>query len=64
LPPATRFKTHRGDVIVLYGDTPLICPETLAKMREALTTGGDMAVLGFMAQDPAGYGRLIMDGNG
>jgi bifunctional UDP-N-acetylglucosamine pyrophosphorylase / glucosamine-1-phosphate N-acetyltransferase len=57
------FKTNRGDVIVLYGDTPLIRPETLAKMREALTTGGDMAVLGFMAQDPAGYGRLIREGN-
>jgi len=50
-----------GDVIVLYGDTPFIRPETLEAMRRA-RTNADVVVLGFHAEDPARYGRLIMDG--
>lgn len=53
-----------GDVVILYGDTPLIRPQTLTRMREALTGGVDIAVLGFIAEDPAGYGRLITDTSG
>ncbi len=51
-----------GDVIVLYGDTPFIRPETLEAMRRA-RTNADVVVLGFHAEDPARYGRLIMDGD-
>ncbi|TNF22028.1 MAG: bifunctional UDP-N-acetylglucosamine diphosphorylase/glucosamine-1-phosphate N-acetyltransferase GlmU [Rhodobacteraceae bacterium] len=51
----------RGDVIVLYGDTPFIRPETLQAMAEARKTH-DVVVLGFQAADPAKYGRLVMDG--
>jgi len=50
-----------GDVIVLYGDTPFIRPETLEAMAEARKTH-DVVVLGFQAADPAKYGRLVMDG--
>ena len=50
-----------GDVIVLYGDTPFIRPETLAAMLAARRDHG-VVVLGFEAADPARYGRLIMDG--
>ena len=46
----------RGRVLVLYGDTPFIAPETLA----ALTShDADVAVLGFEAADPGRYGRLV-----
>ncbi len=50
---------HRGDVIVLYADTPLIEPATIASLRAALDAGAGAAVLGFEAKDPTGYGRLI-----
>lgn len=50
-----------GDVIVLYGDTPFIRPETLEAMVEARRTA-DVVVLGFEAKDPGRYGRLVMQG--
>jgi bifunctional UDP-N-acetylglucosamine pyrophosphorylase / glucosamine-1-phosphate N-acetyltransferase len=46
-----------GRVIVLYGDTPLIRPETLEAMLAATS---DVVVLGFEAADPARYGRLVV----
>ena len=49
-----------GEAIVLYGDTPLIRPETLAAMVEARTTKS-VVVLGFHASDPGRYGRLVVE---
>ena len=51
-----------GDVIVLYGDTPLIRAETLEAMQAARASH-DIVVLGFHAADPGRYGRLVMDGD-
>lgn len=48
-----------GDVFVLFGDTPLIRPETLEAMVEARGKGAAVVVLGFEAAAPGGYGRLI-----
>ncbi len=48
-----------GDVLVLYADTPLIRPETIVRLRAALDAGAGIAVLGFHAADPSGYGRLL-----
>ncbi|HHW34078.1 MAG TPA: bifunctional UDP-N-acetylglucosamine diphosphorylase/glucosamine-1-phosphate N-acetyltransferase GlmU [Paracoccus solventivorans] len=49
-----------GRVVVLYGDTPFIAPETL----EALAAHpADVVVLGFRAADPGRYGRLVADGD-
>ena len=56
------LKGFDGDVVVLYGDTPFIRPETLAAMAEARKTH-DVVVLGFEAKDPGRYGRLVMDGD-
>lgn len=50
-----------GDIIVLYGDTPFIRPETLEQMQVA-RQAHDVVVLGFEAADPGRYGRLVMDG--
>lgn len=50
-----------GDVVVLYGDTPFVSPDTLARMIAARAEH-DLVVLGFEAADPARYGRLVMDG--
>jgi bifunctional UDP-N-acetylglucosamine pyrophosphorylase/glucosamine-1-phosphate N-acetyltransferase len=51
------------DVLVIFGDTPLIRPQTLAKLRDALAGGAAVAVLGFRPADPTGYGRLVMQGD-
>jgi bifunctional UDP-N-acetylglucosamine pyrophosphorylase/glucosamine-1-phosphate N-acetyltransferase len=50
-----------GDVVVLYADTPLISPETLAAMQSARANGASVVVLGFDAAIPGGYGRLIIE---
>jgi bifunctional UDP-N-acetylglucosamine pyrophosphorylase / glucosamine-1-phosphate N-acetyltransferase len=50
------------DVLVVFADTPLVRPQTLARLREPLANRKAVAVLGFWPKDPAGYGRLIMDG--
>ncbi len=49
-------------VLVLFGDTPLITAATLAPLADAVTDGTAVAVLGFQAADPSGYGRLLTDG--
>ena len=49
-------------VLVMYGDTPLVTGGTLKKMRAGLARGVDLVVLGFRPADPARYGRLIVDG--
>jgi len=51
-----------GDVLVLYGDTPFVTPETLAAMRAARGAHA-LVVLGFEAADPGRYGRLVMAGD-
>ena len=61
---AARDHIRRGydDILVVYGDTPLIEPSTLKAMRAELASGADIVALGFEAADPAGYGRLIERG--
>ena len=53
-----------GDVFVLFCDTPMLRPETLVEMRAALDAGANVAVLGFEAADPTGYGRLLTSESG
>jgi bifunctional UDP-N-acetylglucosamine pyrophosphorylase/glucosamine-1-phosphate N-acetyltransferase len=54
-----------GTVLVLYGDTPLIAPETLSAMVAAREEGGHaVVVLGFRPEDPGPYGRLVTDDDG
>lgn len=53
-----------GDVLVLFCDTPLLRPETLVRLRGALDAGAGLAVLGFEAADPTGYGRIVRDAHG
>ena len=53
-----------GNVLILFGDQPLFLPETLNKMIDKCNSGVDVAVLGFIPEDPRRYGRLIMGENG
>lgn len=59
---ARKAFAHGEDVIVVFGDTPLVRPETLRALRDALKHAS-IAVLGFRAADPTGYGRLVMEGD-
>jgi bifunctional UDP-N-acetylglucosamine pyrophosphorylase/glucosamine-1-phosphate N-acetyltransferase len=54
---------HFDDILIVYGDTPLVRPETLARLRAPLAAGAAVAVLGFRPADPAGYGRLVVVGD-
>ncbi|MCW5771210.1 MAG: bifunctional UDP-N-acetylglucosamine diphosphorylase/glucosamine-1-phosphate N-acetyltransferase GlmU [Rhodospirillaceae bacterium] len=57
----------RGTVFILYGDTPLITPETLRHMQAARERDKPQAaivVLGFRPADPGAYGRLVVDRSG
>ena len=63
---AARAALARGtdDVVVAFADTPLITPQTIARLRGALAAGAGVAVLGFHPADPTGYGRLVVDAAG
>ncbi len=58
---AAKAAIARGydDILVLFGDTPLITKEALGLARAKLAEGADIAVMGFRTANPAGYGRLI-----
>ena len=51
------------DVLVIFGDTPLIRPQTLSRIRQGLAGGAAVVVLGFRPKDPTGYGRLVLEGS-
>ena len=62
---AAREAIARGadDLLVAFGDTPLISAATFERLRAPLQNGAALAVLGFRAADPTGYGRLLMEGD-
>ena len=49
------------DILVVFGDTPLITETPLIAAREGLAAGADVVVIGFETADPTGYGRLIVE---
>jgi bifunctional UDP-N-acetylglucosamine pyrophosphorylase/glucosamine-1-phosphate N-acetyltransferase len=52
---------HRGPVLVVFGDAPLITTATLQRLVEACRKAkAAVGVLGFTAEDPSPYGRLIL----
>ncbi|MDB5695469.1 MAG: glmU [Sphingomonas bacterium] len=50
-----------GDVLILYGDVPLVTAATMRRMLDRLHAddGPATVVLGFRPTDPAAYGRVI-----
>jgi bifunctional UDP-N-acetylglucosamine pyrophosphorylase/glucosamine-1-phosphate N-acetyltransferase len=51
-----------GEVVILFADNPLIRPETLRNLvtqRQASNAG--LALMAMLPQDPARYGRLIVE---
>ncbi|WP_445192139.1 bifunctional UDP-N-acetylglucosamine diphosphorylase/glucosamine-1-phosphate N-acetyltransferase GlmU [Sphingomonas sp. Tas61C01] len=57
---------YSGDVLILYGDVPLVSAATMARMLAVLDRDPRAAavVLGFRPVDPAAYGRIVADGEG
>jgi bifunctional UDP-N-acetylglucosamine pyrophosphorylase / glucosamine-1-phosphate N-acetyltransferase len=55
-----------GDVLILYGDVPLVRAETMKAMLERLNRGDEprAVVLGFRPEQAGAYGRIIADGQG
>jgi bifunctional UDP-N-acetylglucosamine pyrophosphorylase / glucosamine-1-phosphate N-acetyltransferase len=54
-----------GDVIVLFGDTPLVTSQSLQTLRNTRKeSGAAIVVSGFTPEDPGPYGRLIVNGEG
>jgi len=54
-----------SDVLVLYGDTPLVEPDTLRRMlEERRRHSAAVVVLGMRVTPPVSYGRLVLDRDG
>jgi bifunctional UDP-N-acetylglucosamine pyrophosphorylase/glucosamine-1-phosphate N-acetyltransferase len=53
----------RGDVLITYGDCPLISTETLRELRE-LRGDAPCSVLTAVPDDPTGLGRILRDDDG
>ncbi|MGB3721374.1 MAG: bifunctional UDP-N-acetylglucosamine diphosphorylase/glucosamine-1-phosphate N-acetyltransferase GlmU [Pacificimonas sp.] len=55
-----------GDVLVCFGDVPLLKAETIGRMQDRLHAGDAPAsvVLGFRPADPKAYGRVVARGDG
>ena len=57
------MKPLEGCVLILFGDSPLLSPNTIRAMIRGCQTA-DVVVLGFIPPDARRYGRLIMGENG
>ena len=59
------LEKFKGDILVLFGDTPLVTADTLRKIQLAKKLKlADIVVAGFVPENPAAYGRLIVDDEG
>ena len=57
---AAPFFSDDEDILMLYGDVPLISTDTLRRLREAKPQGG-IGLLTVKLDDPSGYGRITRD---
>ena len=66
LAAANALRGFAGDVLVVYGADPLISPASLRKLVRARRAAGDPAcvALGFDADVPGSYGRLVVGPGG
>ncbi len=62
---ALQAVTPGNDILVLYGDVPLIREQTLQHLlQQAAEHGSAVCLLSFVADDPTGYGRIVRDETG
>jgi bifunctional UDP-N-acetylglucosamine pyrophosphorylase/glucosamine-1-phosphate N-acetyltransferase len=59
------LKGFKGDLLILYGDVPLLRKETLQEMKKLFDREqASLALLTARMDSPTGYGRIIRDGAG
>lgn len=59
------LRRQSGPLFILYGDVPLLKPETLARMRRAFSEeDASLVLLTARLEKPRGYGRVVREGNG
>ncbi len=58
------LKGFEGNVLILYGDVPLIMHSTLNSLLTNLSENTEIAVLAFERNDNADYGRLEVNSDG
>jgi bifunctional UDP-N-acetylglucosamine pyrophosphorylase / glucosamine-1-phosphate N-acetyltransferase len=62
---ASALEGREGDIVVLYGDTPLVRRETLeAALSAHRASGAGMTVITGVLEDATGYGRIVHDEHG
>jgi bifunctional UDP-N-acetylglucosamine pyrophosphorylase / glucosamine-1-phosphate N-acetyltransferase len=62
---AEAFAGFVGDVLIVYGDVPLIRSETLRALVDAhRAAAADLTLLTACFADPTGYGRILRDSGG
>ena len=53
------IKNKDQPILVLYADTPFINKDIMCELLDNIKSGSDICVLGFNAENPSGYGRLV-----
>ncbi len=58
------LKDFNGDVMILYGDVPLLSKETVSEFRKLHNKSDHIAsVISIFLDNPFGYGRMLLDTN-
>ena len=62
----TSLKEFKGQILVIYGDTPLVTPKTLNSLLDHHRNGSDFGAtfLAMAPPDPKGYGRIFQNMDG
>jgi bifunctional UDP-N-acetylglucosamine pyrophosphorylase/glucosamine-1-phosphate N-acetyltransferase len=61
----SELKDFNGDIVVLYGDSPLVTAADIQILRDKRqATKAAIVVAGFTPDDPASYGRLVFGADG
>src|SRR5438105_12582500 len=62
---ASLLEHFKGDILVLYGDVPLLSKDTVDHLLDTHRTSGAKAtVLSAIYEDPTGYGRIVRSEDG
>lgn len=66
LAAADTFENHDGDVLILFGDTPLITPATIEKLLAAKNADAKVGVAysAMQLENPKSYGRMVVGADG
>jgi bifunctional UDP-N-acetylglucosamine pyrophosphorylase/glucosamine-1-phosphate N-acetyltransferase len=59
------LRNYRGDLLVVYGDLPLLTGKTLKRLIQThVKEDNSLTILGATLENPSGYGRIIENSNG